>query len=86
MAGYYERVNVTVFSTKRRISSKGVPGVAPFIDGMNVWDIPTAHWTEEVKHAVVHAYFLGRASAERDMLSALRENPEPITTLWGSDE
>ena len=77
---------MTVFSVKHRKSATGVPGVAPFIDGMNVWDIPTAQWTDAVKSAIVHAYFLGRASAEKDMCEAVRVKSEPFTMVWEKDD
>lgn len=43
----------------RRTNRHDKPSVAPYINGWNVWDIPTEAWTTAVQEAIKHAYELG---------------------------
>ena len=53
------------YTIERRKNYNGVPCVAPFINGFNVWDIPEKEWTPAVARSVQRAYEVGYAEALR---------------------
>lgn len=55
------------YTIERRRNYNGVPCVAPFINGYNVWDIPEQEWTIAVANSIRHAYELGYREAVRRM-------------------
>ena len=55
------------YTLQRRKNYNGVPCIAPFIDGYNVWDIPEEQWTRPVAKAIQHAYEIGYGEAIRRM-------------------
>jgi hypothetical protein len=64
---------------RRRVNMSGIPCVAPFIDGRNIWDIPEKEWTPAVGLAIASAYELGRDRMMEEMVTHLRSaSCEPV--------
>lgn len=54
----------------RRKNLQGKKCVAPYIDGLNVWDIPEKEWTPAVQQAIAHAWWLGMQNMRHTMSKA----------------
>ena len=68
---------------KRRKDLRNNKTVAPFIDGYNVWDVPPKQWTEPVQMAIINAYCLGWAAADRAACATRQEPPNPFESrVW----
>jgi hypothetical protein len=62
----------------RRKNKDGIPSVAPFINGWNVWDIPETQWNDTIGPAIWSAYRLGWEHA----LKEVRKVKCPGLTDW----
>ena len=64
-------------------STKNRPKViAPFINDWCVWDIEEAHWTEDVKSAILHAYELGHQHATDEIKDFVSKNKNPGVSCY----
>lgn len=68
-------------TVKYRKNIDGIRCAAPFIDGINIWDIPLKHWTPEVQMALKNAFQLGYQTAIHD----LSRMYNPICSLMSAD-
>jgi len=62
--------------------------IAPYINGWNVWDLDPKHWTEQVKHAILHAYVLGITHQANSIRNWLQDFPDYIcdNQVWPEPE
>jgi len=74
---------MTTYTTKKRKSQiTGKPCIAPFINGLNVWDIPEKEWTEAVQAAVARAYWIGMQSMTQIVYEAATKQYAPVSVNW----
>jgi hypothetical protein len=70
-------------SVVKRRGASGKEGIAPFINGWNVWDIPEKHWTEDVQKAIENAYRLGRNQVITQIKKEMDVPYGPLISDWG---